>query len=283
MFATYDRNDEKNGIEISFTAKPDAATLEALKSAGFRWHRERRIWYAKQTAERLALAAQIAGGKAPEAAETKAAAPAAQMDRAALASEFAKVWGDGTKMQKYCVGKVAAVAELDDGTLIVIDKQGIEKNFCFGESGYDYDEALDAARHARQSESYFKAENMKAFVDALESIKEAKTLNGRYILTYKKKAYTGQSDDCKIGYIEYKRITEVLEDNGGSAVIAELPGKVMHERGSGAEYRIMTAADIEKVESAYKTAAAAHEKRVETYLKKYGLSNVHAWTYWRDA
>lgn len=283
MFATYDRNDEKNGIEISFTAKPDAATLEALKSSGFRWHSGRRIWYAKQTAERLALAAQIAGGKAPEAEEKKAASPAAKMERETLSAELSKVWCEGSKMHKWAVGHVAAMAVLNDGTIITVDKQGIEKNFCFGESGYDYDEAQDAARHARTSESYFKSENMKRFNDALRDIEEAKTFDGRYILTYKKKAYSGQGDDCRLGYIEYKRTTEVLEDNGGSAYLCELPGKVMHERGSGSAYIIMTAADIEKVESAYKAAAAAHEKRVDTYLKKYGLSNVHAWTYWRDA
>jgi len=61
--ATFAINQELNGIEISFEAKPEAATLEALKANGYRWHRSRRIWYAKQTAERLTLAESLTDGQ----------------------------------------------------------------------------------------------------------------------------------------------------------------------------------------------------------------------------
>ena len=53
-------NNELNGIEISFDNKPISATLEALKNSGFRWHRQKKLWYAKNTAERLELAQAIA-------------------------------------------------------------------------------------------------------------------------------------------------------------------------------------------------------------------------------
>lgn len=67
-------NKELNGIEIAFESKPNTATLEALKTAGYRWHRAKKVWYAKQTAERLALAQSIAGEQITEA--TKASKPA---------------------------------------------------------------------------------------------------------------------------------------------------------------------------------------------------------------
>ena len=54
-------NENLNGIEIGFESKPNAATISALKAAGFRWHNVKRIWYAKQTAERLALAVSLSG------------------------------------------------------------------------------------------------------------------------------------------------------------------------------------------------------------------------------
>ena len=44
------------GIEISFDSKPGSAVLDALKEAGFRWHHAKKIWYAKQTPARIALA-----------------------------------------------------------------------------------------------------------------------------------------------------------------------------------------------------------------------------------
>lgn len=281
MLATYERNDEHNGIEIKFTEKPDAATLDTLKAEGFRWHKARRVWYAKQTAERLTLAQQIAEGATPE--TTSEAAPSLHVDRAEIAAEYAKIWGEGTKMQKFCIGKVLTTATLDDGTLIIIDKQSIKKDFCFGESGYDYDDATKMAAHARTNQEYFKAKNLERFAEMLDDIADAKTLAGRYILTYHKTHYIGQPDDCKIGCIQFRRVCDVLNDNGGSAYLDELPGKVMHEAGSGAEYTIMTLSDVDKIESAYKAAYSAHEKRVNTYLKKYGLTQVHSWTYWRDA
>lgn len=52
-------NQELNGIEIRFDAKPLQATLDGLKKLGFRWHRQKKLWYAKQTPERLELAKAI--------------------------------------------------------------------------------------------------------------------------------------------------------------------------------------------------------------------------------
>lgn len=56
-------NHELNGIEISFENKPEAATIEVLKSNGFRWHKVKKLWYAKNTAERLALAESLTDGQ----------------------------------------------------------------------------------------------------------------------------------------------------------------------------------------------------------------------------
>lgn len=60
---TYNINEELNGIEIIFDERPNAGTLETLKSAGFRWHKVKKLWYAKQTPERVELAKMIADGK----------------------------------------------------------------------------------------------------------------------------------------------------------------------------------------------------------------------------
>lgn len=70
--AKYKINKELKGIEISFEKKPAAATITALKAAGFRWHNIKKLWYAKETAERLTLVKAIAG----EAEEAPAADPA---------------------------------------------------------------------------------------------------------------------------------------------------------------------------------------------------------------
>lgn len=69
---TYTINTEHNGIEITFDAKPDADTRATLKENGFRWHRKKALWYAKQTAEREALAEKLANGAKVEPAKEPA-------------------------------------------------------------------------------------------------------------------------------------------------------------------------------------------------------------------
>lgn len=52
-------NNEKNGIELKFDRKPIQGTLDLLKKNGFRWHSQKKLWYAKQTPERQELAQMI--------------------------------------------------------------------------------------------------------------------------------------------------------------------------------------------------------------------------------
>lgn len=63
MTATMTLNSALNGIEIAFPEKPSQNTLAALKTSGFRWHGKKKIWYAKQTPERLTLAQEITDRK----------------------------------------------------------------------------------------------------------------------------------------------------------------------------------------------------------------------------
>ncbi|PYE51614.1 hypothetical protein HUB98_06240 [Paenibacillus barcinonensis] len=53
-------NEEKNGIEISFTEKPDPEVIEELKSNGFRWSRfNGGKWWAKQSPETITFAESL--------------------------------------------------------------------------------------------------------------------------------------------------------------------------------------------------------------------------------
>ncbi len=62
MDATLTENTEKNGIEITFTEKPDKDTLTTLKANGFKWHSKKKLWYAKNTPERLEIAQTLVNG-----------------------------------------------------------------------------------------------------------------------------------------------------------------------------------------------------------------------------
>lgn len=200
-----------------------------------------------------------------------------------LRAEFAKVWGRDKRMTDYCVNKTASVATLPNGELIAVEKKGIETRFCFGESGYDYDDALRAAEHARTSAEHFKRENMRHFTDVLDGLREAMDLDSvpSDLVTICPRAYYSQTDDCKLASFQFTRLTDILDALGGSARVSELGGKSLTV--CGCERRIATREEIAAIIDAYETARAAHEKKVNAYLKRYGTTKVHAWTYWVDA
>lgn len=87
MNATYTLNPQHNGIEIIFPGKPGKAILETLKAEGFRWHSVKRLWYAKQTEKRLALAQSITN------TETTAEVPKANKYGVKVGDVFHMTWG----------------------------------------------------------------------------------------------------------------------------------------------------------------------------------------------
>lgn len=53
-------NHQKNGVELRFSDKPDKATRDDMKSAGFQYSRPQNMWYARQSEETIALAQRLA-------------------------------------------------------------------------------------------------------------------------------------------------------------------------------------------------------------------------------
>jgi len=58
---TIRRNEEHNGIEVVFPAKPETSVLEWLKSLGFRWSRPQGLWYARYSEELLKQVKNLLG------------------------------------------------------------------------------------------------------------------------------------------------------------------------------------------------------------------------------
>lgn len=57
-------NEERNGIEITFSEKPEPSVLANLKANGFRWSRNQGLWYARNSEARLKFAESLAGSSA---------------------------------------------------------------------------------------------------------------------------------------------------------------------------------------------------------------------------
>lgn len=54
-------NQEHNGIELAFPSKPDRSIIDEMKERGFRWHNQKKVWFAKRTVEREVFAARLSG------------------------------------------------------------------------------------------------------------------------------------------------------------------------------------------------------------------------------
>lgn len=184
--------------------------------------------------------------------------------------ELRKVW-NSEKMIRFCSKKVAYIIE-HKGFLYEIDKPRIETRFCFGygqngiSSEEDEDKANAMTRMAQESKEYFITENMKKinyWIKTLNKMLEEIEHNwaeGSYpkYMLHIDEMYIGQTNDCKLrGY----SVVNSFDYNG--------------ELCNDKEF-------IKKLIVGYEEVKKGFEKRLCTYLKRYGLSKVVTWSYLLD-
>ena len=93
-------------------------------------------------------------------------------------AEYVKVWKDDDRMIKFCQNEISNAVKLSDGRIVVVKKQKLDTDFCFGYStcgqGAEYEEANEAAHVASTSEDYFREQNLKDFNDKIALLKTGK-------------------------------------------------------------------------------------------------------------
>jgi hypothetical protein len=195
----------------------------------------------------------------------------------ALAEEYMeeerKIWKDSKTMLAFTREKVYDIIKLENGALVPFEKPEIETSFCYGYGiGITSQEASDAADVARKSVEHF----MHANLDGLdELIKQAKTLKGKYdkdLVPYFRRAsfYNVEEGTLNFGDVvfldPYMSDFELCKWNISS--LDELYKLTDNDRKN---YIAM----LERVRASFK-------KRLDTYIKRYGLKKLHVWTYWAD-
>lgn len=276
MQYTITRNATYGSLEVKFDDKPDGLVRDKLKALKFRWNGVKGVWYGY--AEENELAAVLEGQKTI--LDVKPTGKPPKVDKGLLWQEYAKVWGKSQRMINFCVDKVSVIAYLPNGQIVPIEKQTIKTHFCFGESGYDAEDAAHMAHVARTNEKYFKEQNMKEFDEILEILHgDAKHEYSGY---QRMIAFAPQyKENDKIAYIAYCSFCDVYDAWGGPVDLDEIGGKELTIRGT--DVRMATKEEIQILIEAYEQARKIHEKKVDAYLKRYGTSKVESWTYWRDA
>lgn len=112
---------------------------------------------------------------------------------------------------------------------------------------------------ASKSEKYFKEQNLKQLTEWLELLNKDEL----YIRT----KYYKSPKNSKIKAIVHLRDYDFYN-------MSEEQKK---------EYEPIIGKNKEIIEAAYKREIEVFEKRLNTYLKKYGTSKLNTWSYWQDA
>lgn len=181
-------------------------------------------------------------------------------------AEIVKIWPKSPDMVEYCRKKASAIIKLSTGQFMEFEKPSIDTEFCFGYSddmdGSDRKDALDMAAHARTNEEYFKNRNLRDLRETIDRY-EGKS-EDRWLEPY----VTHRYRDYGVNIINIVWLTDWDAQNSAWQYNNDLTP--------------LTEEDRQLVLDAYKKELEKFEKRINTYLKRYGLLKVRSWTYWRD-
>jgi hypothetical protein len=189
-----------------------------------------------------------------------------------IRQEYAKLksWDGG----EYAMIQLSNAVKLSDGKIIVMRKQRIETHFCFGEHGYDYDEKLDMARNALNDENFFINRNMEFYCELAEGLNKVSDPDGDFhSRIYLKRTTTSGNE-------KGENIWELSRFLVGSYVFIDEFDKMVN--GKSTTWAMLSGEDLELAKKLVATESKRFEKRLRTYLKRYGLSKIHSWTYWAD-
>ena len=151
---------------------------------------------------------------------------------------------------KYCKQYYIGAVKLNEGYYL-IEKDSIETRFCWADEGEDYERYKRVTSNEDNLKEYFLWHNLKR---ANKLLKELRSDSKFYIgdENYRKKVYI---------YTPYYSWEDKRNPNDVE-VSAEQRAMLI----KAVEYRLQQ-----------------FEKRLYTYLKRYGVSKIHTWTYWKDA
>ena len=196
--------------------------------------------------------------------QTTNARPMTADEKRFLELEFRKVWHGSDKMVRHCVASTSCYFISDDGVIVTFDKPTIKTDFPFPEHGFDYDEATEAARAASTDEEFFIRENLEWVHDSYRAAWSGAHRLHPYI---KRGAYVAQDHDCALGYIKMAT-GDGREPYGGPLI--------------DPTFRKLTDGEVERLREVEERRDGLFVRRLKNYLKRYGMSKVHCWTYWAD-
>lgn len=175
--------------------------------------------------------------------------PEQEFYNASVDAKYGCKYGKG-----YCdyLKKEMTAYPIGNGRIFTIEKPEIKKDFCFGHGfTHTYEEAAKLANIASASEDYFRKKNIEEIVRMIEKL---------------------DSDD----YLFY------LLSTGVEGVYKIESRHANDLRVREVEAYIMDADQRAMARAAYRKELDKMNKRVDQYLKRYGLTKIRVWTYDQD-
>jgi len=157
--------------------------------------------------------------------------------------EFCKKQSDSDYYKKHFVGAIKI-----RGHYILLGKPSIETRFCFHDEGPQYDFYCKLKEREENMKEYFLSENRKAFTRDIDFINE----HGHIYV--KAPDSSVEACLCHSDYIWGRKEAERATEEETALILDGL-----------------------------KFALAKFDTRLNAYVKRYGISKLHTWTYWADA
>lgn len=154
--------------------------------------------------------------------------------------------------KKYAVGAIKI-----QGGYYLIEKPSISNRFCFADEGpsYDFYKELMADKETRLA-AYFKSENLAQFDNKIERITKGEEYSNDKRVWWGSCYNNGKRIELCF-YSSYNRCDE--------------------------GYKLCTDEEKQLILKGLRFGRDLFERRLDSYLKRYGTSKLHTWTYWADA
>lgn len=216
-----------------------------LSDIGGAWNKFKQCWFFSN--KKLdAVKALLAGAEI----STSESTPVVNGDKfTQWLNEFAEMqdsgnYHNGDYYKRECVGAV----KIRD-RYFLLNKPSIGTRFCFHDEGPDYEYYKEVTSTDERLKKYFLSENRRSFTHDIDFIEK----EGRIYIDLQSYC-NGQAGISQRGNVWGRTVAEQATEEETALILEGL-----------------------------KFALAKFDKRLNAYLKRYGVSKIHTWTYWADA
>ena len=227
-----------------------------MKECGAKWNKESKQWQATDEESIKKLTDWLSGKLVIQVNERKdTKVEKYECDLQKFLDVQNEYW------RNYFEKKYVAAVEFTPGHYLLFKKKEIEKKFCFGYSDFGGPTEEEATKDSLSiSTEFVKNRNMEYYTDIEETIK-----TGTVRIWAGKEGQNDHTDHI----ITEEHYLAYIDGGRDSECYISISKKNNPDIYS-------------KIEKCLEYAKESFEKRIDSYLKKYGVSKIKAWTYWMD-